>query len=106
MSTVRVVIVDDHPMFRIGLAAAVQEMAGEVRLFDHPPRRRIDARNRRSGCSGVDACFLCRYGTVVQGAPLQVAINSPATVWRGLVDGLATRNQLRAENLRPARTEP
>jgi rod shape-determining protein MreC len=41
-----------------------------------------------------------RYGLEAGAYPLQVAINSPATVWRGLVDALATRNQLRANNLR------
>jgi rod shape-determining protein MreC len=41
-----------------------------------------------------------RYGLEAGAYPIQVAINSPATVWHGLVDALATRNQLRAENSR------
>jgi rod shape-determining protein MreC len=43
-----------------------------------------------------------RYGLEAGAYPLQVAINSPATVWRGLVDAFATRNQLRADNTRLA----
>ena len=41
-----------------------------------------------------------RFGLEAVAYPLQVAINSPATVWRDLVDALATRNQLRTGNAR------
>jgi rod shape-determining protein MreC len=41
-----------------------------------------------------------RYGLEAGAYPLQVAINSPASVWRGLQDAFATRNQLKAENAR------
>lgn len=41
-----------------------------------------------------------RYGLEAGAYPLQVAINSPATVWRGITGALATRNQIKAENLR------
>jgi rod shape-determining protein MreC len=41
-----------------------------------------------------------RYGLEAGAYPLQVAINSPATVWHDLVDALATRNLLRADNAR------
>jgi rod shape-determining protein MreC len=41
-----------------------------------------------------------RYGLQAGAYPLQVAINSPASVWRGTLDAFATRNQLKAENAR------
>ena len=41
-----------------------------------------------------------RYGLEAAAYPVQVAVNSPAATWHWLTDSFATRNSLRAQNLR------